>query len=108
MGFGRFLFSVSLRFCWISPAFGEFLSRWRPSNPGSFIVQDSLYVVTNHSRFGLHTQKASCGSLRRFSFQTASRFNPLAAAPACLVGRASKDTACRDRLPRLAKGSFPS
>lgn len=27
IGFGRFLFSVSLRFCCISPAFGEFLSR---------------------------------------------------------------------------------
>jgi len=34
---GRFSLSVSLRFCWIWPSFGGALSRWRPSNPGSFI-----------------------------------------------------------------------
>jgi len=36
-GFDRFLLSVSLRFCWISPRLGEFWSRCRLSSPGSFM-----------------------------------------------------------------------
>jgi hypothetical protein len=35
---GRFLFRVSLRFCWISPFLDPVLSRCRPSSPGSFTV----------------------------------------------------------------------
>src|SRR5258708_27350479 len=36
------------------------------------------------------------------------RLDPPAPADPCLVGRTSKDAACRDRLPRIAKGSFLS
>lgn len=43
IGCGRFLFNVSPRFCWISPALGGVLSRWRLSSPGSFMVTSSLF-----------------------------------------------------------------
>jgi hypothetical protein len=33
----EFLLRVSLRFCWIWPALGAALSRWRSSRPGSFM-----------------------------------------------------------------------
>ena len=39
IGRGRFLFRASLRFCCISPVLGGAWSRWRLSNPGSFIVR---------------------------------------------------------------------
>jgi hypothetical protein len=55
MSLGRFLLSVSPRFCWISPYLGAALSRCRPSSPGSFMGLVNLLRGGLHSlaRFGV-------------------------------------------------------
>ena len=49
MGLGRFLFSVSPRFCCISPFFGAAWSRCRPSSPGSFMIIAPCFDLLNSS-----------------------------------------------------------